>query len=249
VAHPPGHGSQPFATDNALAPLATAISRLATTPTPVVISAEWREFVAGSGLPDEITARLVDPDLVDAAVEELALVDVGLARWAHACTHMTVAPTVLASGAKHNVIPDAGEARVDIRITPGQDEVTVDEHFRKVLGPELYAEIDIIPDTEFPPTASDLAGPLWEAIGDAAAATTGSRLRLPMLIPVTTDARFFRHRGTRAYGVGLFDDRMSFGEMLGLFHGHDERISLGSMERTTELLTATIEAFGRRVEP
>lgn len=88
---------------------------------------------------------------------------------------------------------------------------------------------------------------MWEAIGDAAEQLTGSRTRLPMLIPVTTDARFFRHRGAVAYGVGLFDDRMSFGEMLSLFHGHDERVSVGSVELTTEMLAVTLDRFGARV--
>ncbi|NIR41272.1 MAG: M20/M25/M40 family metallo-hydrolase [Actinobacteria bacterium] len=65
---------------------------------------------------------------------------------------------------------------------------------------------------------------------------------------MTTDARFFRATGTGAYGVGLFDDRMSFGEMLTLFHGHDERVSIGSVERTTNLLATTLERFGARTE-
>ncbi len=244
----PGHGSQPYATHNALVPLADAIVRLAETPTPVVISPEWEAFVAGSGLGEDLVARLTDPDRVDEAIEELRAADLGMARWAHACTHMTVAPTVFAAGGKHNVIPDGGEARLDIRLTPGQDLTTVDDHFRKVLGPDLYDQVEIVPDTEFLPTASPMSGPLWEAIGDAAEIATGSRVRLPMLIPVTTDARFFRAMGTGAYGVGLFDDRMSFGEMLTLFHGHDERVSVGSLERTTHLLATTLERFGERIE-
>ena len=66
-----------------------------------------------------------------------------------------------------------------------------------------------------------------------------------MLIPVTTDARFMRARGAVSYGVGLFDDRMGFGEMLRLFHGHDERVSIGSIEATTALLALTVGALRR----
>ena len=69
-----------------------------------------------------------------------------------------------------------------------------------------------------------------------------------MLIPVGTDARFFRQRGVTAYGVGLFDDRMTFGDMLRLFHGHDERVSIGTLELTTALLEHTLERFGVRTE-
>ena len=60
---------------------------------------------------------------------------------------------------------------------------------------------------------------------------------------VATDARFWRARGTVAYGVGLFDERMSFSEMLDLFHGHDERVSIESVERTTALYEVVLERF------
>ena len=105
----------------------------------------------------------------------------------------------------------------------------------------------IVPATSFDPSASGIANPLWEAVGDAAETLTGTRTLLPMLIPFTTDARFFRHRGVVAYGVGLFDDAMRFGDMMRLFHGHDERVSVGSVARTTEMLAHTIERFGSRI--
>ena len=242
----PGHGSQPFATDNALVPLVEAFTRLAEAPTPVDVSPEWATFVAGAGLPDALVARLLDPDQVDDAIDELREIDLGMARWAHACTHLTITPTVLRSGAKHNVIPDTGEGHLDVRLVPGQDGTTVTDHFRKVLGQDLLDRIEVESGLEGLPNASPTEGPLWEAIGDAAEELTGSRRRLPMLIPVTTDARFFRTRGVTAYGVGLFDDQMSFGEMMTLFHGHDERVSVGSLERTTHLLDTTIARFGDR---
>ncbi len=242
----PGHGSQPFGTHNALVPLAEAVSKLAASPSPVVISDEWRTFIAGAGLPVGLVERLSDPDQVDGAIEELNESDPDLARWAHACTHVTVAPTTLHSGKKQNVIPDGGEARLDMRVVPGQDQTTADDHLRKVLGPALLDEIDVVPDTSFDPSTSIGAGPLWEAIADAAESLTGSRELLPMLIPFTTDARFFRRVGVTAYGVGLFDDAMRFGDMMRLFHGHDERVSLGSIERTTAMLAETIERFGAR---
>ncbi len=242
----PGHGSQPFGTDNALIPLAAALTRLVEAPSPVVISEEWKAFVADAGLPPDLEARLGDPDHLDDAIEELWVIDPGLARWAHACTHVTVAPTVMHAGAKQNVIPDGGEARLDMRVAPGQDQATADDHLRKVLGPALYEEIDVVPGTSFDPTSSPPQGPLWEAIGDAAETLTGRRTLLPMLIPFTTDARFFRARGVTAYGVGLFDEALEFGDMMRLFHGHDERVSVGSVALTTEMLAVTLARFGER---
>ena len=188
----PGHASQPYRTDNALVPLANAIDLLAAAPEPAAVSAEWAGFAAGAGFSADMTERLTDTDRLDEAIDDLAAVDEPLARFAHACTHLTVAPTLLNAGTKSNVVPDSAEAYLDIRVVPGQDEATVDDHLRKVLGPDRLDRIEVIDHISFPPNGSPASGPLWEAIGDAAESLTGSRALLPMLIPVTTDARFMR---------------------------------------------------------
>jgi acetylornithine deacetylase/succinyl-diaminopimelate desuccinylase-like protein len=36
---------------------------------------------------------------------------------------------------------------------------------------------------------------------------------------------------------------MTFSEMLALFHGHDERVSIDSVERTTALYEKVLERF------
>ena len=50
---------------------------------------------------------------------------------------------------------------------------------------------------------------------------------------------------TIAYGVGLFDDRMAFSEMLALFHGNDERVSVAAVEKTLALYVEILDRFGR----
>ncbi len=238
----PGHGSQPHGTDNALVGLAEAITKLAETPTPVDISPSWVEFISAIGLPPELVVRLTDPDLIDDAIDELD--DADFARWVHACTHLTIAPTLMASGQKQNTIPDMGEASLDVRITPGQDAATVDDQFRKALGPALYDRIEIVDDLDFPANRSVTAGPLWAAIAAAAGELAGPTTLVPMLTPVLTDARFFRQRGVTAYGVGLFADDMDFAGALSMFHGNNERVGVESVELTTQMLAATVAQFG-----
>jgi len=53
----------------------------------------WTRFITGLGFPPEFTEPLLDPDRIDAFCEELPLL--GLARQAHACTHTTLAPTIM----------------------------------------------------------------------------------------------------------------------------------------------------------
>jgi acetylornithine deacetylase/succinyl-diaminopimelate desuccinylase-like protein len=238
----PGHGSQPYGTDNALVWLAEAITRIAETPTPVDISPGWVEFISAIGLDADLVARLTDPDQIDGAIEELT--DPEFGRWVHACTHLTVAPTLMQAGQKQNTIPDVGDASLDIRLTPGQDTSSLDDHFRKVLGPDLYERTEIVADLDFPANASAPEGPLWEAIDEAANLVAGPATLVPMLTPVLTDGRFFRARGVTAYGVGLFDDSMEFAQSLAMFHGNNERVSVRSVDLTTRLLEATLVRFG-----
>ena len=248
VAHgTPGHGSQPYGSSNALVPVSEALFRLGTHPTPVVISDEWRAFVDGLDLDAALAVAFVDPDTIDAAIDTLAIDDPYFARWIHACTHLTITPSKLEAGLGINIVPEIAEGFVDIRKTPGQDDRSVDDHFRKVLGPGLYDQLDIEPVMEYPANGSPAEGPLWEAIGDAALELTGSRALVPAIVPVATDARFFRQKGAIAYGVGLFDDDVSFGEMLAMFHGNDERVSETSVGRTSRMLELTLERFGERV--
>jgi acetylornithine deacetylase/succinyl-diaminopimelate desuccinylase-like protein len=238
----PGHASQPYQTQNALVPVARVLAHLAETPSPVSMSPQWRTFVAGLGLPPGEAANLIDPERIDSAIEALFGERPGFARYVHACTHLTVAPTVMQAGGKTNTIPDTGFAEVDIRALPGQDAHTVDEHLRKVTGPE-YERLEIEPIADFEASASASAGPLWEAVTGAIGDVTGSRRILPTLTPATTDARFFRARGTVAYGVGLFDQRVDFDEFLGMFHGQNERVSIDSLGLTAEVLARTIASL------
>lgn len=241
-----GHGSQPYARDNAVLKMADAFTRIGSSAQPVHISDEWRAFAVHLPLAPDMIARLLDADGVDEAIAELAEDDHVLARWIHACTHLTFSPNKLVGGTKANMVPDRSEGEIDVRLLPGQDATDIDGHLRKVLGPDLYDEFEIEPVLEMRANASAPEGLMWNAIADAAEEHLGSRALAPTLTPVTTDARFFRERGVPSYGVGLFDDTITFAEMLGMFHGADERVSEESIMKTAEFLATVIERFSVR---
>jgi acetylornithine deacetylase/succinyl-diaminopimelate desuccinylase-like protein len=241
-----GHGSQPFRRDNAVITLAEVIAKVGSHAQPVLITDEWRACVPYLPIDTTLAESLVDPDRIDSAIEQIAASDEILARWIHACTHLTFSPNVVHGGTKSNVVPDAADADIDIRLLPGQDASDIVDHLRKVLGPDLYDRIDITPVLEMDANGSVADGPLWEAIADASEIHTGNRTIAPTLTPVTTDARFFREKGIPAYGVGLFDDSVTFAQMLGMFHGADERVSEASVVATVEFLATVIERFSER---
>jgi acetylornithine deacetylase/succinyl-diaminopimelate desuccinylase-like protein len=239
----PGHGSVPYRQDNALAKIVTGLKGIFDTPMPVGISPEWVDFVARLSVDDELRVALTDPDQVDDAIDDLAITDPLFARYVHALTHLTISPNRLDSGMKINVIPDLAVAAVDIRSLPGQDRSFVESHLHKAMG-EARDDIDIEPvGYDLPATVSETGTRLWEAIADSVEDLDGHRNLLPTLMTVGTDARFWRAKGSVGYGVGLFDDRMTFSEMLSLFHGNDERVSAASVERTTALYERVLGHF------
>ncbi|HVN50178.1 MAG TPA: M20/M25/M40 family metallo-hydrolase, partial [Acidimicrobiales bacterium] len=82
----PGHGSQPYRTDNALVTAAEVVRRLADFQPPTQIHDVWRRFISSMGYPAEITDPLLSPDDLMEVLEGLPL---GMARQFHACTHTT----------------------------------------------------------------------------------------------------------------------------------------------------------------
>ena len=101
--------------------MTVALAALFDAETPVAITEEWKELVDGLDLDPDLKVRLLDPDLLDDALDDLAVDDPGLARYFHAVTHLTVSPNVLHAGIKANMIPDQAEAEVDVRTLPGMD--------------------------------------------------------------------------------------------------------------------------------
>jgi len=238
----PGHGSAPYQSDNALRKMVEALQGLFESDTPVSISPEWENFLSALALEDDMKEALTDPDRVDEAIDRLAVTDPLFARYVHAVTHLTVSPNMLDAGMKANIIADGAKASVDIRALPGMDRDFVDSYLFKAMG-NARDDIEIAPQMDKESTISPIGNPLWDAIANGVEELEGHRNLLPTLMNVGTDARFWRPKGTIAYGVGLFDDRMTFSEMLALFHGHDERVTVKSVERTTALYERVLHHF------
>lgn len=238
----PGHGSAPYGTDNALHKMISALAGLIETASPAAVTTEWVSFVENLGLDEVSASRLTDLDQLDDEIDRIAAGDPAMARYIHAATHLTISANLLDAGSKTNVVADKARAGIDIRGLPGMDREFVDSHLRKAMG-SAADQVDILPIMDSDATISAIGNALWEAIAGSVEALEGHRNLAPTVTTVATDARFWRAKGTICYGVGLFDDRMSFSEMLALFHGNDERMSVESVERTTALYQKVLERF------
>jgi acetylornithine deacetylase/succinyl-diaminopimelate desuccinylase-like protein len=223
-----GHASMPFRTDNALVTAAEVVRRLARHRPVAEIHDSWRALVEAMGWPPEVTAALLDPERVDGALDELAAADLVLVREAHACTHTTIAPTIVHGGSKINTIPDRVDLDVDIRTLPGWGPQEVRAMIADALG-DLAPRVEIVDALDDPATASRFDTPLWDRLAALAARFHPDGRLVPTLQVGATDARFFRRRGTVSYGFGMFSDRIGYDRFGAMFHGDDERIDVDSL--------------------
>jgi acetylornithine deacetylase/succinyl-diaminopimelate desuccinylase-like protein len=223
----PGHGSMPFGADNALIKAAEVVRRIADYRPSAHIDDIWEAQVDAFGLPDELRDALKSSDKIWDTLKDLPP---GMARTCHALTHTTFSPNVAHGGQKTNTIPDVIEIDVDIRTVPGTTKDDVEQHLRDAIG-DLYEHVEVSELQNSNPTTCDYGR--GNALWDAVTAYPGAKL-IPGLITGGTDARFYRERGSVAYGAGLFSGKMDFATFGARFHGNDERIDIESIGMSAE---------------
>jgi len=228
----PGHASQPLRTDNALVKAAEVVRRIDEYRPQAELHEAWTRFIAGLGFPPELSDPLLDADRIDAFCDALPLI--GLARQAHACTHTTMAPTVMRAGTKTNVIPDRVELEVDIRSLPGWGTGDVRAMLDDVLG-DLAEDVEIAFQAEEPASTSPIDTPLWDAIQRVSQVFYPGSTTVPFLTVGATDARYTRTLGSVSYGFGLHSTAIGFEQYGAMFHGIDERVDVESLRLSTEM--------------
>ena len=239
----PGHGSMPFGSDNAVLKAAEVIRRLGNYRPTAKLTEMWQHQISTLELDGEVKDALLHPETVWDAIANLD--SPGLARHLHACSHTTFSPNVVHGGVKTNVIPDSVEIDVDIRTAPG-DSDQVDRHLREALG-ELFDEVEVRAIHNDPATFSSTDTPMWNLLEEMMQKAHPGAPLIPSLIVGATDARFYRDRGSVAYGAGLFSNRVNSSDFMSRFHGHDERVDVDSLALTTQLWLDVATNFWDRV--
>ena len=232
----PGHGSQPFGSDNALVTAAEVVRRLAEYAPEAQIGEVWRRHVEAMGYPPEIATAFLDPSAVR---DFCATLPRGMGKLIHACTHTTFSPNVIHGGTKTNVIPDHVELEVDIRTLPGQTGDDIRAMLRDALG-DLADAVEVESNDD-PSTASPSDTPLWDALSRVTGRMVADSALVPFLMVGGTDNRFFRRAGAVGYGFGLFSKRLGFEDYATMFHGNDERVDVESLALSTRLWQAVAE--------
>ncbi|MHA1511907.1 MAG: M20/M25/M40 family metallo-hydrolase [Promethearchaeota archaeon] len=233
----PGHGSMPYASDNAVVKASKAILRIQNyCDNKIPITTEYLKYLAdGMGMSKIQKVMVTTKFLVPITQKLLRKKDPQSAINIHSLSRMTMSPNMVKGGIAPNVIAANASVVVDIRTLPGQDDEYVLKHLKKALG-------DLAGETEITQLEKEEGG--ISSVGNVSEASSefislmekavnmelpGSKL-VPTLMPMVTDMRFMREKGTQSYGFSLLDSNFTTKDMKNLIHGIDERVRLTTVE-------------------
>jgi acetylornithine deacetylase/succinyl-diaminopimelate desuccinylase-like protein len=216
-----GHASM-LHTDNAVAKLAAAVTRLEQHRFPLILTDPVRDFLAGVA---EVTGVPFDADDPEAAVARLG----HLSRMIGATLRDTATVTTFEAGYKANVVPSVAKATVDGRMLPGR-AAAFEAELAEILGPDVEREWDSLP-----PVRTTFDGALVDAMAAAIGAEDPGARLLPYMLSAGTDAKSFDRLGIRHFGFAplRLPPELDFSA---LFHGVDERVPVAGLEFGTRVL-------------
>lgn len=226
----PSHAAWPDGTPTVTDLAAQACSRIASLTPEIQVTDPWITFVE-STWPESAHRALTDPMRIDRAVDRLP--DMAR-RVVRASTRMTLSVMAIETDGSWNTAPSLARLVVQARTLEGQDLRYVLSVLDEALG-DLREQFDVSVHGGSDATATPTGTQLWLLAQTAVRAQEPDAALLPALATGATDARFFRHAGVDAYGVGLFSREFPAAELAAMMHGDDERIDLASLRMMRSL--------------
>ncbi|GGO61230.1 peptidase M20 [Microbacterium nanhaiense] len=222
-----GHGSRVHP-DNAITRLAAAIEKIGTISWTVELTDTTRALL--DGMRGVCGSDTTDPD-------ELAALAGPAEAFLASTWRTTTNPTGLTAGYKHNVIPDAAEATVDVRVLPGTEDRVLAE-IQQIVGDDIEIGMfhrDIGLEVPF-------EGALVEAMVGALEKHDPGVPVLPYLLGAGTDNKALATIGITGYGFAPLKLPREL-DFTGMFHGVDERVPLDALVFGQRVLTDLIRTY------
>ncbi|MEM3696929.1 MAG: M20/M25/M40 family metallo-hydrolase [Candidatus Bathyarchaeia archaeon] len=244
----PGHGSVPGAADNAILRMNRVVEKLGNHRAKISIVPTMKGFLnemakENPTLKQGVSLLLQNPDMGDQILDMLAQQDKAMAEQLRAMLRMTITPTIIHGGVKENIIPSECEAIFDCRILPGQNTKEAFEYIKNLLKDVGLEKLDFEIIQANDPSESPTNTPLYDLIVNVLKEFEPNCSAVPFLLTGGTDSRFFRKMGSVCYGFEPMRADLSYGEILKMAHGIDERISIENLVFGTSVLYAIVEKF------
>ena len=240
------HSSMPRP-DNAIFRLSKALAKLADYDTKPQLTPATRQFFQTLAKTSEPPMSQYFRDLVeskDPKVVARADKEISKDPLLHAIMRNTIAPVILNSGFRTNVIPGSAEATINFRTIPGTDPEELIKEVQAVIDDPAIAvtmtggaqaRAYAAAGRTMKPSPED--NELYRALVSQAKAVFPTAEVTPYLFQAGTDAGAWRSRGVPVYGIYPYpidaDD-------LSRMHGNDERVSIQSLDQGTKMIYETL---------
>jgi acetylornithine deacetylase/succinyl-diaminopimelate desuccinylase-like protein len=226
-----GHGSVPTLADNAVVKMAKAVSRLHNYRAEIVLVPEVERLLKSLAKLCGVEVGVLCPDEVDRLLETLPL-EKTFIEALRSMTRMTVSPNIITGGTKTNIVPDYCEAKIDIRVLPGQDNVYVEKELRMIISKDIEIEFNECQA----PTFSSADEPGYKLMEEITLQLAGKdAVCLPAISSGGTDSKFLRAAGIPAYGIGHMAEGFDL-QAKTTVHGRNERNDVASLQLKTAFL-------------
>jgi len=151
----------------------------------------------------------------------------------------TANATTIHGGRKHNVIPSRIDIGLDARILPGFTPDDLIDEMKSILGDDAKYQT-MLHDPG--PAEVDLG--LFGHLSEALRTQDPEALVVPLLLPATTDARFFSRIGIQSYGFTPMNS-VPGGSFFDIVHAANERIPVDALRFGTAVMTTALAEYGR----
>jgi acetylornithine deacetylase/succinyl-diaminopimelate desuccinylase-like protein len=244
----PGHGSVPGAADNAILRMNKVVEKLGNHRSKISLVPTVEQFLSEIAKENKtaqqaLSLLLRNPESADQILDQVAQKDKAMAEEIRAMLRMTIAPTIIHGGVKENVIPSECEAVFDCRILPGQNPTDALNEIKSLLRDVDLEKLEFERIQANEPSESSTDTPLYERIVNVLKEFEPNCSVAPILLTGGTDSRFFRKIGSTCYGFQPMRADLSYGEILKMTHGIDERISIENLLFGTSVLYNVVESF------
>jgi carboxypeptidase PM20D1 len=216
-----GHSSMP-PSDAAINLLSTAIVRLKNNPPPANIEGTVRQMLEHTGPEMSLFQKVIFANLNWTHL--LVEWQMSKAPASNAMLRTTLAPTMLSSGFKENVLPTRASAKVNCRILPGETVASVTDYIRRTIDDDRVT-VTLNPGSQAsePPAVSGTETAGYRILETTVKQVFPEAVVAPSLVIGATDSRHYQALAENTY---RFLPIRIDGDDLKRFHGIDERLGV-----------------------